>query len=90
MSLADDLLGQSAHLLKLDSKRPKQANLRRAVSASYYALFHLLTSESARRLSPTSPPVLVPLLQRAYDHSVMRQACRAVLAKDSGLSRAFN
>jgi uncharacterized protein (UPF0332 family) len=89
MSLADDLLVQSRHLLKLDRNRPKQANLRRAVSACYYALFHLLTGESARRLGPASPPTLIPLLQRAYDHAVMRRACHAVLAPESSLNRAF-
>ena len=38
MSLPDDLLTQAQELAMLDRQgRPKQANLRRAVSASYYA-----------------------------------------------------
>lgn len=47
MSLHDDLLEQAAQLTRLDPTRPKQANLRRAVSSAYYALFHLLCGESA-------------------------------------------
>lgn len=47
MSLEDDLLQQADDLARLDPTRPKQANLRRAVSSAYYALFHLLTGEAA-------------------------------------------
>lgn len=48
MSLHDDLLEQANQLATLDTRRPKQASLRRSVSASYYALFHLLSFESAQ------------------------------------------
>jgi uncharacterized protein (UPF0332 family) len=44
VALPDDLLEQAHHLARLDRTRPKQANLRRAVSSAYYALFHLLVS----------------------------------------------
>lgn len=47
MSLHEGLLEQSAQLATLDRRRPKQVNLRRAVSSAYYALFHLLSSEAA-------------------------------------------
>ena len=42
----DDLLAQADLLLHLEKRRPKQASLRRAVSAAYYALFHFLIEES--------------------------------------------
>jgi hypothetical protein len=54
MSLHSDLLDQAERLATLDPRRPKQVNLRRAVSAVYYALFHLLTSE-ASALYATEP-----------------------------------
>jgi hypothetical protein len=38
MSFADDLLEQAYHLANRESKKPKQASLRRAVSTAYYAL----------------------------------------------------
>ena len=36
----EDLFQQAAELATIDAKKPKQANLRRAVSAAYYAVFH--------------------------------------------------
>ena len=47
--LHDDLQQQARELATKDRRRPRQANLRRAVSASYYALFHFLTDEAARQ-----------------------------------------
>jgi hypothetical protein len=47
MSLHANLLQQAEHLAQLDPTRPTQANLRRAVSSAYYALFHLLASETS-------------------------------------------
>ena len=38
MSLHEDLLILAEHLAQLDARRPKQANLRRAVSSAYYAV----------------------------------------------------
>ena len=43
-----DLLEQAVRLAKLDVKKPKQANLRRAISSAYYALFHMLVDEACR------------------------------------------
>jgi uncharacterized protein (UPF0332 family) len=44
----EHLLEQAVTLARLDSRRPKQANLRRSISAAYYALFHLLIDEACR------------------------------------------
>ena len=44
----EDLLKQAARLATLDVKKPKQANLRRAISSAYYAVFHLLVDEACR------------------------------------------
>ena len=61
MALASDLLEQAYHLACREPKRPRQASLRRAVSTSCYALFHLLISEatlnwrqSSQRAAPFS------------------------------------
>lgn len=41
--LHEQLLSQAEHLARKDrTPNPPQASLRRAVSAAYYALFHLL------------------------------------------------
>jgi uncharacterized protein (UPF0332 family) len=76
--LADDLLQQAKHLATLDAGRPKQVNLRRAISACYYALFHLLSAECSRRVGFRNPPQLIPRIARALTHTEMKQICRAV------------
>ena len=75
MSLHHDLLDQAAHLAARETRKPKQASLRRGVSATYYALFHLLIAEGARRLAPSKPDCLRTLVQRAFNHSDMRNVC---------------
>ncbi|MYF35736.1 MAG: hypothetical protein F4226_02780 [Synechococcus sp. SB0678_bin_12] len=47
MSLAAGLLQQAKDLLALDPRKPRQVNLRRAVSTAYYSLFSLLVEEAA-------------------------------------------
>ncbi len=78
MSLHADLLEQAKHLLRKEPRRPKQASLRRAVSAAYYALFHLLVHESSKRLiSGAAHDRLRALTVRAFEHGTMKQASRA-------------
>ncbi len=73
MSFHADLLEQARHLLRREPRRPKQASLRRAVSAAYYALFHLLVHESSQRLiSGTAQARLRALTARAFEHGAMR------------------
>jgi hypothetical protein len=47
MGFVDDLLKQADHLANKDQKKPQQANLRRAVSSAYYAVFHELIAFAA-------------------------------------------
>ena len=73
---SDDLLAQADVLLRLEKRRPKQASLRRAVSASYYALFHFLIEEStllAVGTSNASRP-LRQLMGRGFSHTAMKGA----------------
>ena len=76
----DDLLTQADFLIQLDSRRPKQANLRRAVSAAYYALFHFLIEESALLTVGTSnnSRPLRQLVGRGFSHTAMRSASAEV------------
>ena len=75
MGLAEDLLSQASHLAELDQRRPKQANLRRAVSASYYALFHLLVAEAVQKMVPVQPRGLMSKASRSFQHGEMREVC---------------
>lgn len=76
--LHDRLLRQARDLATKDKKRPQQANLRRAVSTSYYALFHLLIYEATRSLSRGNARAKLRLvLARAFAHDEMASACRS-------------
>lgn len=76
MALHHDLLEQAEHLAKRETKKPRQASLRRAVSTAYYALFHLLAADGAGRLAPATPAALRPLIQRTFNHGDMRAVCK--------------
>jgi uncharacterized protein (UPF0332 family) len=77
MGLAEDLLAQAHHLASLDRNRPKQANLRRAISSAYYSVFHLLVANAALKFIPRRPAGLIPRVSRAFLHGEMKQACFA-------------
>jgi hypothetical protein len=67
----EHLLEQAERLATAGVGRPRQADLRRAISTAYYALFHLLTQDGAKRIATHSG--LRPLLARAYNHGDMKQ-----------------
>jgi hypothetical protein len=74
-----DLLDQAVSLATLDAKKPKQANLRRAISSIYYALFHLLVAEACRIQIGTrhNQAPFRQVLGRAFLHGVMKDACKS-------------
>jgi hypothetical protein len=76
MALADDLLILAQDIVNLhaDSLRytgPTEANLRRAMSTAYYAIFHLLISETSLNWNRES---LRKMLARVFDHGKMKSA----------------
>ena len=77
MSLASDLLDQASKLAELDPMKPKQASLRRAISAAYYSLFHLLIDDGARRI--TTSPTLQPYVARSFQHASVKDAANKVI-----------
>jgi uncharacterized protein (UPF0332 family) len=74
MSLHDVLLAQSNYLLRREPRRPKQASLRRAVSAAYYALFHLLIHEASRVFVRDDDTI--GMIARSYGHGDMLDVSR--------------
>ena len=52
-----DSMATARSLAKGDPRRPSQANLRRAVSTAYYAMFHCLAGTAAFNLVAASPPM---------------------------------
>ena len=82
MSLHSELLKQAHFLARKEPKKPTQASLRRSVSASYYAVFHLLVDDATKLM--LSGKVRRPLrdnLARAFRHSAMKQTAVAFTRK---------
>jgi hypothetical protein len=75
LAIPQDLLAQAKHLANREPKRPRQASLRRAVSAAYYALYHLLAEAGAQTLAPPNPPQLRSRIRRAFSHADMKRVC---------------
>lgn len=78
-SLSSQLINQARRLARLDPRRPKQGNLRRAVSSAYYALFHHLVEHSCRCILGTSSDrrPYRNVLARAFEHGTMAKACKS-------------
>jgi uncharacterized protein (UPF0332 family) len=81
MSISADLLAQARSLATSDPKKPKQANLRRAVSSAYYALFHFLSEEAAKNFVGAGPQVRMrrDLARRAVAHTRLKDVCQEFL-----------
>ena len=82
MSLQQDLLRQARHLATKEPRRPSQASLRRAVSAAYYALFHLLVDEAVGRMVVASGSSLRDCLRRAFAHGNMKTVAKMFAKND--------
>jgi hypothetical protein len=77
MSLADELLDNARFLAKLDERTTSQANIRRAISAAYYAVFHLLVAAVAEQVSPDTPAGLREGTHRILMHTQMLNVATA-------------
>lgn len=71
MAYHDDLLRQAFALVHKNPANPTQADLRRSVSTAYYALFHLLISETIMHWRLDSSR---DALGRMFEHSLMKKA----------------
>ena len=81
MPFANDLLEQARHLANREPQRPRQASLRRAVSTTYYSLFHLLITAS---VSHWRIPRQRTILARHFNHKTMSGTCTRVLKMQKG------
>ena len=88
MSLAEELLEHARFLGNLDERTTTQANIRRAVSAAYSAVFHLLAAEFAAQVSPDLPVGLRERMQRVLEHAQMWKVAKAF--EIAGSKRAKN
>ena len=91
MALHHDLLRQARHLATNEPRKPKQASLRRAISAAYYALFHLLIAEAASRfITGQGREDIREGLSRAFDHGSMKKAAVETVKPRWGRMRQLN
>ncbi len=73
-----DLIEQADTLARLGGQgAPRQANLRRAVSSAYYAVFHYLVDAACRAILGTqhAQQAYRYALSRAFVHATMKAAC---------------
>jgi hypothetical protein len=80
----DHLLEQADRLVSSRSGAPRQADLRRAISSAYYAVFHAILTEGADefvgRTQRQTPRY--ELVYRSIDHRVLRRLCEDVARDD--------
>lgn len=89
MQFALDLLDVTIGLLKID--QPTQASLRRSISTSYYAVFHLLI-DAASEMFVAGPEreTLRAAVRRAFAHNRMADACHAFQQERHKLSKVLS
>jgi hypothetical protein len=88
--IADELLGVARSLLREQGRRPRQVYLRRAVSSTYYALFHGLAQFCADELVGSSKRNTEAWRRayRALDHGFGRNSLAEVARQRTNLDLA--
>jgi uncharacterized protein (UPF0332 family) len=79
--VSDDLIVTARRLARASPSKPRQADLRRAVSTAYYALFHALAKNGADLIvgvGPDRPDKAWAHAYRALEHGVAKTACEQV------------
>lgn len=73
----NNLIELAKTIAELDRKKPRQANLRRAVSTAYYGMFHYLVDEvcCAQKGTQNAQKEHRYALARAFVHTSMKDAC---------------
>lgn len=83
MLRAEDLLDHASRLLATATDPGVETDFRRVVSASYYAVFQLITSAVVEQMCPPTPHGLRGRSQRALEHGTMKKAMASFLTADS-------
>lgn len=76
--LHNELLAQAKRLLAVAEDHPSDADLRRAISSAYYALFHAIGFHVSNEIVGTAPEdeQLRSLVRRSLKHTDMREALK--------------
>jgi uncharacterized protein (UPF0332 family) len=84
LSLANDLVATALKRAKAGPKKPRQADLRRAASTAYDALFHAIAENGANLIVSGVTSVPDKTWSQAYrmlDHGFAKNACREIDAE---------
>jgi hypothetical protein len=79
----DDLVATARRLAKASQKKPRQADLKRAVSTAYFALFHAMARDAANLfvgVGANRPDKAWAQAYRALGHGFAKNACGQVRA----------
>ena len=71
-----ELIETARRLVQAGATQPPQADLRRAVSTAYYALFHCLAAAAANLLTGSDRSPEWHQVYRALEHGKARSACQ--------------
>lgn len=82
----DGLLEHAAQLAA-GPGRPREADLRRGISAAYYAVFHDLTGRAARHLAGSFPRETQNEIRRAWSHGEIARLAKHVVDRSNTLER---
>jgi hypothetical protein len=78
--LAEELLD---HASKLLGPEGTDVDFRRAVSASYYAVFHMISAAVGLQVSPPAPQGMSGRIQRTLEHRAMKNAMESFRTRES-------
>ncbi len=78
MHFHQDLLVLARQMVDRNAAQPIEAELRRAISTAYYALFHLLTHEGTARIVAAAH--LRSRVARTFEHKFMNAVCKEFAA----------
>ena len=77
----DGLLEHARRLAGQGRGRPPEADLRRGISAAYYAVFHDLTDRAARHLIGSAPASARDALRRTWSHGELAAAAEIAVER---------
>ena len=75
----DGLLRHAEQLASASGDRPTDADLRRGISAAYYAVFHDLTAHAANHLVGSCPQEIQNEIRRSWSHGEISQLAEYVV-----------
>ncbi len=81
---ASDLIAQASRLAKATQHKPRQVDLKRAISATYYTMFHALAKECADTIAgggSSGSQAAWAQVYRALEHGVARDGCKQARSK---------